>query len=117
MSTVTVESDVSKVSNRQRAIGSHWISVVVLLAPSMLLLGVFLLYPLVGSFRLSLLDWNGLGSGARFVGITNWVHLSQDAVFWKALRNNLLLYGVGGIIVPFIGIKLIDVLITAAGIA
>ena len=29
------------------------------------------------------------------------------------LRNNLLIYGVGGIIAPFIGIKLIDILITA----
>ena len=33
------------------------------------------------------------------------------------LRNNLLIYGVGGIMVPFIGIKLIDMLITAAGLA
>ena len=29
------------------------------------------------------------------------------------LRNNLLIYGVGGIIAPFIGIKLIDLIITA----
>ena len=28
------------------------------------------------------------------------------------LRRNLLVYGLGGIVVPFIGIKLIDVLIT-----
>jgi K+-transporting ATPase ATPase B chain len=28
------------------------------------------------------------------------------------LRRNLLLYGVGGIIAPFIGIKIIDVLLT-----
>jgi len=33
------------------------------------------------------------------------------------LRRNLWLYGVGGIIVPFIGIKLIDVIITAVGLA
>ena len=33
------------------------------------------------------------------------------------LRTNLLVYGVGGIIVPFIGIKIIDVLITRAGLA
>ena len=30
------------------------------------------------------------------------------------LRRNLLIYGVGGIIIPFVGIKLIDVLINAA---
>jgi potassium-transporting ATPase ATP-binding subunit len=33
------------------------------------------------------------------------------------LRSNLLIYGVGGIIVPFIGIKAIDVVITALGLA
>jgi K+-transporting ATPase ATPase B chain len=33
------------------------------------------------------------------------------------LRNNLLIYGVGGIIVPFIGIKLIDIVITRIGMA
>ncbi|MFE8604321.1 potassium-transporting ATPase subunit KdpB [Archangium violaceum] len=33
------------------------------------------------------------------------------------LRRSLLLYGVGGVIVPFVGIKAIDVLLTAAGLA
>jgi len=33
------------------------------------------------------------------------------------LRRNLLIYGLGGIIVPFIGIKLIDLAVTAIGLA
>ena len=33
------------------------------------------------------------------------------------LRRNLLVYGLGGIIVPFIGIKIIDVIIHAVGLA
>ena len=33
------------------------------------------------------------------------------------LRRNLLIYGLGGVIVPFIGIKLIDLLIAATGLA
>ena len=33
------------------------------------------------------------------------------------LRNNLWIYGVGGIVVPFIGIKFIDILITHVGLA
>jgi potassium-transporting ATPase ATP-binding subunit len=33
------------------------------------------------------------------------------------LRRNLLIYGVGGIVIPFIGIKAIDVVITALGLA
>jgi K+-transporting ATPase ATPase B chain len=32
------------------------------------------------------------------------------------LRRNLLIYGVGGIIAPFIGIKAIDIVVTALGV-
>ncbi|MCU1364995.1 MAG: Potassium-transporting ATPase chain [Ilumatobacteraceae bacterium] len=32
------------------------------------------------------------------------------------LKRNLLIYGAGGIIVPFIGIKLIDIIVTALGL-
>jgi K+-transporting ATPase ATPase B chain len=35
----------------------------------------------------------------------------------RLLRRNLLVYGLGGIVVPFIGIKLIDVLLVSLGLA
>jgi K+-transporting ATPase ATPase B chain len=34
-----------------------------------------------------------------------------------ALRRNLAIYGLGGILVPFIGIKVIDLIVTAIGLA
>jgi K+-transporting ATPase ATPase B chain len=33
------------------------------------------------------------------------------------LRRNLVIYGLGGVIVPFLGIKLIDVVITSLHLA
>ena len=63
----------------------------VFLAPSLVLLVAFLLYPLEESFRLSLVNWNGLGTSSRFVGLANWATLLHDATFWHALGNNLLL--------------------------
>jgi K+-transporting ATPase ATPase B chain len=33
------------------------------------------------------------------------------------LRRNLLIYGVGGLIAPFVGIKIIDVILTALGVS
>jgi K+-transporting ATPase ATPase B chain len=33
------------------------------------------------------------------------------------LRRNLLVYGIGGIIVPFVGIKIIDLILVALGLA
>jgi K+-transporting ATPase ATPase B chain len=32
------------------------------------------------------------------------------------LRRNLLIYGLGGIVVPFIGIKAIDIFVTSIGL-
>ena len=34
----------------------------------------------------------------------------------QLLRRNLLIYGAGGVIAPFIGIKLIDMIVTALGV-
>ena len=51
------------------------------------------------------------------------VPLALRGVLYKAmsaealLRRNLLIYGVGGLIAPFIGIKIIDVVVTAIGLA
>jgi K+-transporting ATPase ATPase B chain len=33
------------------------------------------------------------------------------------LRRNLLIYGLGGLVVPFVGIKLIDIVVTALGVS
>ena len=33
----------------------------------------------------------------------------------EALRNNILIYGVGGLIAPFIGIRIIDMLLVLLG--
>jgi len=35
----------------------------------------------------------------------------------SVLRRNLLIYGIGGIIIPFPGIKLIDLAVNAIGLA
>ncbi len=51
------------------------------------------------------------------------IPLALKGVAYKAigadalLRSNLLIYGLGGLIVPFVGIKLIDVIVTTIGLA
>jgi K+-transporting ATPase ATPase B chain len=35
----------------------------------------------------------------------------------KLLQRNLLIYGLGGLVAPFIGIKIVDLLITTIGLA
>ncbi|MFP6562143.1 carbohydrate ABC transporter permease [Paraburkholderia sp. B3] len=81
----------SAVPERRLRISTQGLVAAVFLAPAIALLAVFLLYPLISSLRLSLLDWNGLGSNARYVGLSNWVHLAHDTVFWQAFANNVIL--------------------------
>lgn len=66
------------------------LTVVLFLAPSVLLLGMYVLYPIIDAFRLSFFRWNGLTAEATLIGFANWRRLVADAIFWQALRNNLL---------------------------
>ena len=63
------------------------------LLPAVLILGVYLIYPLISSFQLSTLEWNGLGNTARNVGWSNWQTLMHDQTFWKSMLNNGTLAG------------------------
>ena len=63
-------------------------STAILLAPACILFAVFVVYPIFGSLRLSLLDWNG-ASAATYVGLRNYRELLDDPVFARALGNNL----------------------------
>src|SRR6218665_763194 len=69
----------------------EWLAPALFLAPALALLAVFLLYPLIDSLRLSLVEWNGLGKGHFDVGMDNWSALLRDALFWRALGTNLLM--------------------------
>jgi len=44
------------------------------------------------------------------------IHTRADTAA-RLLRRNLLIYGIGGLIVPFIGIKAVDLLLVGIGLA
>jgi multiple sugar transport system permease protein len=68
----------------------RWVTSYVMLAPALVLFGVFVLYPLVGAVRISLTDSTGIGR-ATFVGLGNYRDLLADDVFWRAALNTVLL--------------------------
>ena len=59
------------------------------IAPNLLLLGLFVLLPLVQSVGLSLERTNGFGTGT-FAGLDNYARLAGDPLFWRSLGNTLL---------------------------
>ena len=59
------------------------------LSPNLLLLGLFVFVPLVGTVVLSLQKTDGFGSGT-FVGLDNYLRLVGDPLFWRSAVNTVL---------------------------
>jgi raffinose/stachyose/melibiose transport system permease protein len=66
--------------------------------PAVVLLSVFVYYPIVDNFRLSFYSWSAFSPHAAFVGWDNYSTAFGDAVFRKALLNNVF-YAVISIVV------------------
>lgn len=63
----------------------------VFLLPVVLIMCIFIFYPIIDSFRISTLNWNGISANKTFIGIHNWIKLVQDKSFWMAFRNNIII--------------------------
>lgn len=62
--------------------------------PALILVLLFVLYPLVRSVQTSFLNWNGYSSRSKFVGMENYLDLLSDDKFWMSFVNTVL-YGFG----------------------
>jgi multiple sugar transport system permease protein len=59
------------------------------LAPASLMVGLYVVYPILSSIYLSFFNWDGLAE-KTFVGLANYVELFHAATFGTALKNNVL---------------------------
>jgi len=64
------------------------------LTPALLVLGVFVLYPIVSAAHISLTSWNGFDPVKPFVGLDNYARLAHDRQAWNSLLVTVL-YGAG----------------------
>ena len=55
------------------------------LAPALVVLAIFVLYPIVSAGYISLTAWNGFDPTKEFIGVGNYLRLSQDPEFWNSL--------------------------------
>jgi len=61
------------------------------LAPALIFYGVFMFYPIFQSIWLSFFKWNGFPTVApKFTGISNYIYMFSDDVFYMSLKNVLL---------------------------
>lgn len=66
--------------------------ILLFLSPALILITVFLLYPLVMTFYNSFTYWYQWSTKDRhFIGLANYMRMFQDPVVWIALKNTLML--------------------------
>ena len=70
-------------ARRWRKVGPGYL----FLLPSVAILLVFVVYPIVQSLWMSLHDWSFFSSSHPFVGLGNYRTMLHDPRFWNALRN------------------------------
>ena len=58
-----------------------------LMLPTIIIFGIFMIYPILDSIYLSFLDFSG--GKYTFVGLANYIQLFKDPVFYKALGNTV----------------------------
>ena len=61
------------------------------LAPVIILLVVFIAYPIIDTFITSGYQWNGISADKKMVGLANWAKLIKDTKFWIAFKNNVII--------------------------
>ena len=59
------------------------------LLPTIILYAMFTLWPILASFWMSLLDWNGFSKTAEFIGLANYAEVVQDPLFWSSFENTI----------------------------
>ncbi len=63
------------------------------LGPSMLILLVFVAYPIVQSLWMSLHDWSFFTPHHRWIGLANYREMIHDPRFWNAFKNTAIYTG------------------------
>lgn len=81
-------NNVTLLHSRQKSVR---IASAVFLSPVILLMLIFIIYPIFSTFEISLNEWNGISANKVFIGLENWKTLLADQVFWKAFENNIIL--------------------------
>ena len=61
----------------------------IFLAPVIMLLIIYIFYPIIDTFRVSTFKWNGISANPQFIGLDNWKTLLHDDKFWTAFWNNI----------------------------
>ncbi len=79
---------------------------VLMTAPLLLMMAVFVLFPMLNAVYYAFVDFDGLDPSPPFVGLANFTELFSDSAVWRAFRNNVVWIVIGTIAPLAIGLLL-----------
>ena len=85
--------------------------IMICLAPALILMSIFMVYPTMNVFAMSLYRWGGISSTKEFVGLNNFKILAKDLNFLNSFQNTILLIVVVTIITFTMAIMFANVLV------
>ena len=91
MAVATGSRPVQPVRSRRPLLNEYTVTAALFLLPTLIAISLFIIWPIIDSFRLSLFKWNGVDPVKLWIGAENWSRLLQDGVFWRAVRNNFVI--------------------------
>lgn len=59
--------------------------------PALFFYGTFNLLGIGKTFYYSTMEWKGISANKTFIGLSNYLAVANDMVFWNALKNNVIL--------------------------
>jgi raffinose/stachyose/melibiose transport system permease protein len=74
---------------RKPLISGSQVTAIFFLIPALIIFLIFVVWPIIQSANYSLLNWDGVQAPTA-AGLSNYVKLLSDPVFWKAIGNNVL---------------------------
>ena len=87
--TATADSGIIVAKPKWRPLESEGNLALLLLLPTLALLGLFIAYPFVKGILLSVSDAR-VGVEGKFVGMDNFIRLFRDPIFWAVVYNTFL---------------------------
>jgi raffinose/stachyose/melibiose transport system permease protein len=78
-------NQLAKVESRSTAIAAT-----LFLIPAIVLIIVYMVYPIIDTFLTSRFSWNGISTEKVAIGMENWKTLFHDSKFWSAFGHNVI---------------------------
>src|SRR3954447_6254864 len=72
----------------RRVVAARWSYLY--LAPMVVLVLGFVVYPIVASLGYTFYRWNGIGDPSDFVGLANFRQIMHDSIFWRSVGHTVI---------------------------